>query len=169
MRWLLCLLLYLPIQVLTYLITPLLPLFATTRVGWCNNHSFEAFSIRLPLKLAWFDTPDNALSGDSNWLASHAETTYWDMVAWLYRNSLYGFKWSVLAALMESEKVTRIGPAVIDYHTKQYGTQRYTMGKYWQYKSVKPFMGRILVLNFGWLLDDVSQKKALFMFSPRIK
>jgi hypothetical protein len=40
---------------------------------------------------------------------------------------------------------------------------------YWQYKSVRPFLGRIIVLNMGWLLDDPSQEKALFMFSPRLK
>jgi hypothetical protein len=67
---------------------------------------------------------------------------------------------------MVGEKVTRTGLIQLNYHTKQFGVQRYTMGKYWQYKSVKPskiFKDRIWVLNFGWLIDDVSQKHALFM------
>lgn len=170
MRYLLYLLLYLPVQLLAYLITPLLACCWEVREDWCDNRNYRAEGPKLWKSLSWFDTPDNSLMGDPGWRASGHDGARWlDRTKWLYRNSLYGFKWSVLAAPMESEKVTRTGPASIDYHAKQYGTQRYTMGKYWQYKSVKPFMGRILVLNFGWLLDDISQKKALFMFSPRIK
>lgn len=171
MRYLLYLLLYIPAQILAYLVTPLLPLFATNRFGWCDNHSFEAVNPRLPFWLSWFDTPDNSLIGDKNWLLKHPDMSYWDMVCWLYRNSLYGFKWSVLAAPSPEGWATLIeGPTNLDYHTKTYGVMRVTRGDgYWQYKSVKPFMGKILVLNFGWLLDDISQKKALFMFSPRLK
>lgn len=168
MRWLLYLLLYIPVQLFAYLITPLLPLFAVMREGPIDNANGWAVGPRLPLWLSWFDTPDNSLHGDGNWADKYQGSSL-AMIGWLYRNSLYGFKWSVLAAPMTGEKVTRTGPIQLDYHTKQFGVQRYTMGKYWQYKCVKPFMGKILVLNFGWLLDDVSQKRALFMLSPRLK
>ena len=37
------------------------------------------------------------------------------------------------------------------------------------YKIVRPLFGRVFEDNFGWLLDDTSKERALFMFSPRIK
>jgi hypothetical protein len=169
MRWILYLVLYIPVQLLSYLITPLLPLFATMQYGSIDNANGFASEPRLPSWLNYLMTPDNSLWGDNNWKKSRDATSYWSMVGWLYRNNLYGFKWSVLAAPMIGEKVTRTGAFQLDYHTKQFGVQRFTMGNYWQYKCVKPFMGKILVLNFGWLLDDCSQKRALFMFSPRLK
>jgi len=171
MRYLLYLMLYIPVQLFAYLITPLLPLFAVKRMGWCDNHRYREYDIRLPIWLSWFDTPDNSLFGDANWAARHPCETYSDQVAWLYRNSLYGFKWSVIAAPNNPKVCTVIeGPTNLDYHTKTYGVMRITRTDgYWQYKCVKPFMGKILVLNMGWLLDDPSQEKALFMCSPRIK
>lgn len=168
MRYFLYLLLYLPVQVLTYLITPLLPLFAVQRLGKLDNANAYRREPRLPLWLSYFDTPDNSLLGDSRWMANHSGG-YWSKVSWLYRNSLYGFKWSVLAAPILPEAQEISGNKLINHHTPLYGTLRIKQGSYWQYKSVNPFMGRILVLNFGWLLDDTSQKKALFMFSPRLK
>jgi hypothetical protein len=170
MRWLLYLLLYIPVQLVTYLITPLLPLFAVVRYGKIDNANGYGLSVRLPEWLAWFDTPDNPISGDSNWIVSHFDkSAYWSRVAWLYRNSLYGFKWSVLAMPIQSTR-KMIGNPQIDYHSKTYGTMRITQPNgAWQYKSVRPFLGKILVLNFGWLLDDTSQERALFMFSPRVK
>lgn len=168
MRWLLYLLLYIPVQLFTYLITPLLPVFKVDAFGVCDNNSYRQTQPRLPIWLSWFDTPDNSLLGDSRWAADHSGG-YRSMVCWLYRNSLYGFKWSVLAMPIQTGRVVE-GFTDIDYHTGVHGSFsiRQANGA-WQYKSVKPFMGRILVLNFGWLLDDTSQKKALFMFSPRFK
>lgn len=173
LRYLAYLAIYIPAQLFAYLITPVLPLFAVKRMGWCDNHSYESVEWRLPLWLSWFDTPDNSLIGDANWAANHSEG-YLDMVGWLYRNSLYGFKWSVLAAPANKSVYThKSGPQHLDYHTKTFGTLRIHRGDgYWQYKCVKPskvFKGRIWVLNFGWLLDDPSQDKALFMLSPRLK
>ena len=96
---------------------------------------------------------------------------YWSKVSWLYRNSCYGFKWSVLAAPANNRVWLSIdGPTNLDYHTKTFGVLRITRGDgYFQHKSVRPLMGKILVLNMGWLLDDPSQDKALFMCSPRLK
>jgi hypothetical protein len=180
------LLLYIPVQLIAYLITPLLPLFAVRRMGWTDNHSYQSVEWRLPLLLSWFDTPDNSLLGDSRWMANHSGG-YWSKVSWLYRNSLYGFKWSVLAAPANNKVCLIIeGPTKLDHHTKTYGTMRIKRGDgYWQYKCVKPLAwklvvkrlrinieidtGRILILNMGWLLDDPSQEKALFMCSPRWK
>jgi hypothetical protein len=170
-RYLACLLLYIPVQLFAYLITPLLPLFASLRDGNLDNANKTGEALRLPTWLSWFDTPDNSLWGDNNWLLAHPKGTHWDQAAWLYRNSLYGFKWSVLAAPANNKVCLTIeGSTNLNHHTKTFGVMRIKRGDgYWQYKCVKPFMGRVLILNFGWLLDDPSQEKALFMFSPRLK
>lgn len=168
MRYLLLVLLYIPVQLLAYMITPILPAFAVRRMGWSDNHSCQSVELRLPLWLSWFDTPDNSLGRDGNFMASHKDN-YLSRVIGLYRNSLYGFKWSVLTMPIDLDQ-TVTGNHEIDYHTKTFGTMVITQRNgAWQYKSVKPFLGKIIVLNFGWLLDDKSQERALFMFSPRIK
>lgn len=168
MRWLLYLLLYIPVQLFAYLITPLLPLFAVQRMGKSANANVSMIEPRLPHWLSWFDTPDNSLLGDFGWAAAH-DGGYWSKVGWLYRNSLYGFKWSELSMPIQTARVT-IGDPTIDYHTRSFGELYIVQANgAWQYKRVMPFCGKILVLNIGWLLDDTSQRRALFMLSPRLK
>jgi hypothetical protein len=60
------------------------------------------------------------------------------MVKWLYRNSLYGFKWTVLA-LDEGD------PGA------------------WQFKRECKYIW----LNLGWMLDNPEQGKLMFQFSIR--
>jgi len=170
-RYLTYLAIYIPVQLFTYLITPLLPLFAVSRHGKIDNARREGLGVRLPLWLSWFDTPDNCLFGDDNWYDAHPGHGYLSRVSWLYRNSLYGFKWIALAAPNNPKVRTVIeGATNLNHHTKTFGVMRITRTDgYWQYKCVKPFMGRVLILNFGWLLDDPNQEKALFMCSPRLK
>ena len=181
-RYLAYLLLYIPIQLFAYLITPLLPLFAVNRYGHLDNANAYGMGMRLPEWLAWFDTPDNSLYGDSGWQNANpyrdessyigqslGYKSYWCQVRWLYRNSLYGFKWSVMSMPIERSDYAN-GVPELDYHTGKYGSFYITQPNgAWQYKSVRPFLGKILVLNFGWLLDDCSQERALFMCSPRLK
>jgi hypothetical protein len=173
LRYLAYLAIYIPVQLFAYLITPLLPLFAVKRMGNTDNNRYQSVEWRLPIWLSWFDTPDNSLYGDDNWYEAH-KPNYFSAVAWLYRNSLYGFKWSVLAAPNNPKVCTVIeGATNLNHHTGTYGVMRITRTDgYWQLKIVTPskvFKGRIWVLNFGWLLDDPSQEKALFMCSPRLK
>ena len=137
MHYLKVLTIYIPIQILTYLITPILPLFAVWRIGWCNNNSYQAESLRLPLWLSWFDTRDNPLTGDAKFLAKN-KPSYFNMIKWLYRNSLYGFKWTVLA-LDEGDP------------------------RAWQYKREFKYIW----LNLGWMLDNPEQGKLMFQFSIR--
>lgn len=143
MRYLLYIILYVPIQVLTYSITPLLPLVSEYRIGWCNNNHYLAESHRLPVWLSWFDTPDNSLCGDQKWEQTH-DCGYWSKVAWLYRNSLYGFKWTVLS-------LPAGHPDAWQWHKKFYFKHFY------------------LDLNFGWMLDNIETGRAMFHFSPRLK
>lgn len=168
MRWTLYLLLSLVLQVLVWVITPALPLFAVRRLGFSDNASCLSTEPRLPLWLSWLDTPDNSLLGDSRWRAEHSGG-YWSMVGWLYRNSLYGFKWTVLAQDVEQVRWVQ-GDPQISYKQPRFGSLyiRQPNGA-WQYKIVRPLFGKVFEGNFGWLLDDTNKQRALFMFSPRIK
>ena len=143
MIYILYIFLYIPVQIFAWIITPILPLFIVMRDGWCNNNTYRAVGPRLPLWLAWFDTPDNSLRGDENWGRKHI-FGYTSVVGWLYRNSLYGFKWTVLS-LPEGH------PSAWQWHRKFY------------------FKTFYLDLNFGWMLDNIENGRAMFMFSPRIK
>lgn len=166
MRWLLYLAVYIPLQLFAYLVTPLLPLFAVTEYGPIDNANSWAIEPRLT---GIFGTYDNSLWGDDNWKRSRNAETYWSMVCWLYRNSLYTGKLQLFSMPIQTTR-KMVGNPQINYHTKTFGTMRITQPNgAWQYKTVRPFFGRILILNIGWLLDDCSQSKALFMLSPRIK
>jgi hypothetical protein len=143
MRYLLYLILLIPIQVVTWIITPALPLFSELRYGGLNNNHIMGIGLRLPVWLSWFDTRDNSLLGDSKWQVQHSGT-YWNQVCWLYRNSLYGFKWTVLS-LPEGHSAA------------------------WQWHKKFYYGGYYLDLNFGWMLDNIENGRVMFHFSPRLK
>lgn len=167
-RWLVYLGALFVMSVLAFFLTPLLPAFARPRLGPVDNNHGQAVEPRLPRWLAWFDTPDNSLLGDKNWKATH-DGGYWSQVAWLYRNSLYGFKWGPIAAPMGGQRIIH-GDPDINRNNGHYGVLRITMGPYWQWKCVKPIgrSKRCWMINLGWMLNDASQARALFMFSPRV-
>jgi len=170
LKYIIYLILYILIQLITYIVTPILPLFSINRLGWSNNHSIQVIEPRLPTWLSWFDTPDNSLLGDENFHRLNPDS-YWSRVKWLYRNSLYGFKWNAIGARIDAGRIFE-GSTKVNYVGPVYGTLRVSCGKYWQWKKVTPskiFKGRCWVLNFGWLLDDPNQETALWMFSPRLK
>lgn len=125
------------------LLAPVLPLFAVERLGRSDNNKYLRVEPRLPLWLAWFDTPDNSLRGDARWDREHT-FGYLSMVGWLLRNRVYGFNWTVLS-LPEGH------PSAWQWHRKFY------------------FKTFYLDLNFGWMLDNIENGRAMFMFSPRIK
>lgn len=168
LRYLTYLAIYIPVQLFAYLITPVLPLFAVKRMGNTDNNRYQSVEWRLPIWLAYFDTPDNCIYGDDNWYKSH-KANYFSAVGWLYRNSLYGFKWSVLSTTIDDQVVFDGNPKV-SHHGPVYGLLRGSCGKYWQYKRVQHLFGDYcLVLNLGWLLDNVTNGQAHFMISPRLK
>lgn len=174
MRYLAYLAAYLVMQVIAYLLTPFLPLFAERRLGPADNANATAIELRLPQWLAWFDTPDNSLWGDYNWRRGRDATRYISMVAWLYRNSLYGFKWTALACQAHPELMTRTGNPHVNRNNGITGLFRASQpGGYWQWKLVKKLVGDWGVMwNFGWQLDTFAALNhpgiALFQFSPRI-
>lgn len=165
MRYLTYLLASFLMQIVAWIITPLLPLFRENRFGPIDNANREGYEPRLPLWLSWFDTPDNCLYGDDNWYRKNGGS-YWSMVGWLYRNSLYGFKWSVLSSPMDKDARNISGESPTWTNP---GFQCIRMGNYWQWHLVKVIGPFIVNFNFGWLLNDGDQKRALFMFSPRVK
>src|SRR4051794_38118577 len=68
------------------------PLFA--QLGPITSDGKTRYGFRLPDWLAWFDTFDDDL--DSGARRDGKERSYWRRVAWLYRNSAYGFSYWVL-------------------------------------------------------------------------
>lgn len=177
MRYFTYLVVYLVFQVFTWIVTPLLPLFKESRWGLIDNASRAGIEPRLPLWLSWFDTPDNSLLGDNKWVTSHTKATYWTMVAWLYRNSLYGFKWSVLACRVDYPNLLIwSGDPLVNRNngiTGKFSALRNVGSDYWQWKYVRKLVGDWgIMLNFGWQLNEfVGSRKtgnALFQFSPRV-
>ena len=161
--------------IIAFFITPFLPAFAVWRDGPIDNNNRTGKEFRLPLWLSWFDTPDNSLFGDNNWNMTH-DGGYLSQVAWLYRNSLYGFKWGFLSAPVD-QPITYVGDPSINRNNGKCGVFKAQMGKYWEYKIVKKIYGnRGIMFDFGWLLNAYvsdphlvkTQPKALFQFSPRI-
>lgn len=77
-------------DLLNYFTAPIVVLFADEN-GW------------LPEWLSWWQTPDNSLDGDEPWRSGRrpfAKNTGWrryvNRIAWLYRNSMYGYANSVV-------------------------------------------------------------------------
>lgn len=170
-RWLIYLVATLFAESLALMLCGILPLVRVYRFGPIDNRSGNAVAERLPLWLAWFDTPDNSLMGDAGHQARHATSSrYWTMTCWLARNRAYGLKWSVLSAPMRAGERQITGDPRINSNIGRAGMLRITMGKYWQWKLVWPVpkTARCIELNLGWLLDDASQQRALFMCSPRL-
>jgi hypothetical protein len=171
LRYYIYLLLYIPVQLFAYAINYWLPSKAVMQDGPIDNNNGTGVEPRLVGRWKWAMTYDNSLWGDKNWKANNDYKSLEAMRSWLIRNSCYTFKRDRLGAPANDKSSLDItGPSDLNHHTKTYGVMEIVRSDgYWQYKSVRPFMGRVLILNFGWLLDDPSQEKALFMCSPRWK
>ena len=92
------------VLVSAYLLSPILPLFAS-KDGW------------LPKCLWWYQTPDNPLDGDYGFRMIHApfkgeDLSYWkkyiNRMFWMIRNPSYGFDWTVLAFNPEPGYVLKV-------------------------------------------------------------
>ena len=153
-RYLAYLAVYLVALAVAVVVTPMLPAFATIRLGGINNDDHQGAGLRLPLWLAWFDTPDNPLTGDEAFERSHPNGSYFDMVLWLYRNPLYGFKWGPLGYSMNK-------PGTIFLHYD--GTYEFHDA----FQLRKRWLGNDH--TFGWILDayylrENKEPKAIFVF-----
>ncbi|CAB4123323.1 hypothetical protein UFOVP42_28 [uncultured Caudovirales phage] len=156
---------------------PIMVLFATDQLGWCNNHSYQAIAPRLPKWLNWFMTPDNCLWGDDTFEFLHnSEPPYIHKVKWLWRNPAYSFA----LRYIEGNPVYWKGDKTIkDNDGAKEGWLYVNSDGLFQFVYIKRIFStnRCIYCNFGWnirvLVDDnVSPKpnpvQATFVFSPRI-
>lgn len=183
--YLFLLIVYLPVYLLAMLLAPVLPLFSTMRDGNLENNNERGVGPRLPLWLAWFDTPDNSLDGDYGWRTKHCREDwafYWGHVKWLWRNPANGFSWEVLSHHVshnETFTYTHSGNDLdVDKGKGKFGWYyiKSSEGAF-SLRWCRRFLGVIWSLEAGWLLDiyikDPSSRlttpKAKFQFQPQIK
>lgn len=178
MRWFIYLPLALAFEVLAKLLSPLLPLFARPAEGWCDNGSRWLLEPRLPDWLAWFQTPDNSLWGDTGWRTIHCPNhfdSYLGMALWLWRNSACGFARSVLARTVQLADVTYAGNPRTS-HAGPYGVFRARAKGAWQFKWAAPVPGTgwVVQLNLGWQINSMIESGQLvdlchYKMSPKVK
>lgn len=175
LKYVVLVLLSLPMNLLALILAPVLPLLSGNQYGWLDNHSKEGFGPRLPNWLSWFMTPDNSLDGDATFERING-TGYIAKVKWLLRNPLYAFAIQYLEApyftTVSGDKTIR------DNDNARAGWCFVTSNSLFQFVCIIPIgFSHCIYCNFGWnvraLVDDNVQPKpnpyqATFVFSPRI-
>ena len=163
------------VTLLSVVLAPILPLFASDKLGPCDNNSTQCVGPRLPSWLSWFQTPDNSLYGDSTFERLNPPS-YWSMVKWIWRNPGYGFGVRYLSA----PYTTAISgdPTIRDNDNARAGWCLVKANGLFQFKWIQPIgFQRCIYCNFGWnimgLVDPnipikPSTWEATFAFSPRI-
>ena len=176
LKYVVLVLLSLPMNLLALILAPILPLFSGNQYGWLDNHAKQGFGPRLPNWLSWFMTPDNSLDGDATFERING-TGYLAKVKWLIRNPLYAFALKYLEAPYFS---TVAGDKTIkDNDGAKEGWCFVTSNDLFQFRYVKRIgsTNRCILINLGWnimaLVDDGVNPKpnpyqATFVFSPRI-
>ena len=162
--------------ILALIMAPVLPLLASQQEGWLDNHSSWGVGPRLPVWLAWFQTPDNSLDGDATFQTLNG-TGYWSKVKWLIRNPAYAF---ALRYLVPPYSATFSGDKTIkDNDNAKAGWCLVHANGLFQFTLVKRILSssRCIYVNIGWnirgLVDDNVVDKpnpwqATFVFSPRV-
>lgn len=185
-RYLMLLLAYLVMFIVSMLVAPLLPMFALMRAGPADNANKSEVGPRLPAWLFWFDTStDNSLWGDTGWRTLHCPKrwgTWAGMVCWLWRNPACGFSWSVIAHSVDVSEVFALSSSGcgldLDKGRRQQGWYRISSDRgAFQFRWVKEWRGLEFSFESGWLLDVYLkdsqavhyQPKAIFMFEPTIR
>lgn len=158
-RWFLLLLINGMSFILNYPLAPFAVLFASED-GW------------LPKWLWWFQTPDNSLDGDGGWKAEHRpykiennKYQRWvNRVSWLYRNSMYGFAFSVLGAkTLATDAIIVTGDIQTSNRPLHNGwvfrvVKRNGVPIYWQLYYVKQRSDKYCYrINLGWKLWQFKQ------------
>lgn len=163
----------LAMTVLAYIIAPILPLFATQQVGWCDNHSYQGIGPRLPNWLTWFQTPDNSLDGDASFLAINGYG-YWSQVKWLWRNPAYSVCLKYINTIENSSSV-KGNDSIKDNDNAKAGWVFVRCAGLFQFTWIAPIgFSRCIYLNIGWNIRGTlhtppsESYQATFAFSPRI-
>ena len=169
-----------PISLITtllgILLAPLLPLLATDNYGWLDNQSSWGRGPRLPIWLAWFQTPDNSLDGDASFQAINPPS-YLSNVKWLLRNPAYAFALRYLVPEYHTE--VRGDKTIRDNDNAKAGWCLVRANGLFQFTLVHRIFSfkRCIYVNMGWnvrgLVDDNVPNKpspwqATFVFSIRI-
>ena len=176
LKYVVLVLLSLPMNLLALILAPVLPLFSGNQYGWLDNHSKQDFGPRLPNWMSWFMTPDNSLDGDATFEEING-TGYWAKVKWLLRNPLYAFA----IQYPEAPYFTTVDgdKTIKDNDNAKEGWCFVTANGLFQFRYVKRIgsTNRCILINLGWnimaLVDDNVNPKpnpyqATFVFSPRI-
>lgn len=175
-KYVILVLLSLPMNILALILAPVLPLLATNSYGWNDNHCYQGYGPRLPNWLSWFQTPDNSLDGDFTFEQINGRG-YLSQVKWLIRNPLYAF--AVKYPESPYECMVYGDKTIKDNDNAKEGICFVTANNLFQFRYIKqiPYTNRCILVNFGWnimaLVDDNVQPKpspyqATFVFSPRI-
>ena len=134
----------------------------------------------LPAWLSWFQTPDDSLDhdyGDKRFPGLQTGWRRWySRVAWLYRNSMYGFAINVLGAKTRATDVLQTRGDVLTSNCPIHsGWLRYDLyrdGKriHFQFYYVKQWAAnRCIRINLGWKLWTFAEGESTpcqLVFSP---
>jgi len=161
------------ITLIAVILAPVLPLFASPKMGWCDNHSYEAIEPRLPQWLNWFMTPDNSLYGDATFQRINGQS-YWSMIKWLWRNPCYSFALRYINTI--ENRPSYIGNEDIkDNDNAVAGWCLVKCAGLFQFTWVKPIgFSRCIYVVLGWNIRGTLHQpttenyQATFAFSPRI-
>jgi hypothetical protein len=163
------------VTLLTIVLSPVLPVFATEQEGRLDNNSQWGLGPRLPEWLSWFQTPDNSLDGDATFERLNPPS-YLSKIKWLIRNPGYGFSVHYLTAPYDT---TVAGdPTIRDNDNARAGWCCVNANGLFQLRLVLPIgFSRCLYCNFGWNIMGLADPnvpvkpdpwEATFAFSPRI-
>jgi hypothetical protein len=177
MIWFILLPISILFELLAKILAPVLPLFATPRLGPAFNNNSQEEAPRLPTWLSWFDTPDNSLYGDRGWREEHC-TKYWNtylgMVLWLLRNSGVGFGRTVLAKKLKRKDISYEGEPRVS-HDGPFGYfYANTPSGFWQLKKTFVIKKKVLQFNLGWQINtmieqDLDESLCFYKMSIKIK
>lgn len=149
-----------------YLINPILPLFANE-------------DARLPSWLCWFGQHDSTLDGaEMRFIAGTMQyrsddtaprnllCRYWLRVLWLYRNNAYGFSYSVLGAYGPFELLSESGTLPHDRYPANEGRHLQLVEgvdgtRYFQFRYVKDRgNGKCYEARIGWKFANLEEPSA---------
>lgn len=171
MIWLACLPASIAATLLTWLLAPILPLFAEPHYGPVDNANGMAVEPRLPWWLFWFSTYDNSLLGDSGHKARWNDSgCYMQRVAWLFRNPAYLFEIDVTGARIKAGDLICVkgDPSIKNRAGGKAGWYWCSCSGYWNFKVIVAFGPRCLMWELGWKLQDLAkQKSRIALFDQR--
>ena len=163
------------ITLIAVILAPILPFFASPKLGWCDNHSYEAVEPRLPQWLNVFMTPDNSLWGDATFDRLNGRS-YFSQVKWLWRNPAYSFALRYIQAPYTT--TVKGDQSIKDNDNAKAGWCFVKANGLFQFTWITPIgFARCFRVTLGWnimgLVDPnipvkPNKYQATFAFSPRL-